>query len=84
MGTLAAVAWTHLRRADAMEAAIEIDRRYGLRERVSSTYALRPEERETEIGQALVRDAQNRVERIEVREHFPLSASWRNFPSMIP
>ena len=56
--------------------------RFGLKERVSSTLALSPEERESAAGQALVADAVRRVEQIEVSERFGVTFSrWIGTPS---
>ena len=70
VGLIAAVAWTLLARASLLEAAIEIDHRYGLKERVSSALALPPADRASEVGEALVVDAVRRLERIDVGERF--------------
>jgi len=83
-GVLTAIIWTFCVRRSALEAAIEIDRRFGLKERVSSTLALGPEERETDIGKALVTDTARRVERIDVKDKFRLSPSWRNLLPLLP
>jgi hypothetical protein len=83
-GLFTAMIWTYCVRRSSLEAAIEIDRRFGLKERVSSTLALGPEERETEIGKALVSDTARRVERIEVKEKFRLSPTWRNALPALP
>jgi rubrerythrin len=72
VGMLAALVWTLATRQQALAAAIEIDRRFGLKERVSSALALESEDRETEIGRALLGDADRRVRRIEVSERFRL------------
>lgn len=78
---LMAAGWTYLRRWQAIDAALEIDRRYGLRERVSSAYALLPEQRETPMGEALIHDAQRRVEQIRVADRFPIALSgWSMLP----
>jgi hypothetical protein len=76
-GLIVAGIWTWAIRRSRLDAAIELDRRFGLKERVSSTLALGPEELETEIGVALVSDAVRRVERIDVREQFRVSPTWR-------
>jgi hypothetical protein len=76
-GFAAAVVWTWFARQDALQAAVEIDRRFGLKERVSSTLALAPAERESPIGQALVRDAIERVERVNLAEQFRLRLDRR-------
>jgi hypothetical protein len=75
-GLLLAGIWTFVRRQTALDAAIEIDLRYGLKERVSSAIALSPEERSSEVGQALVSDANERVRRIDVRERFRPEFNW--------
>jgi hypothetical protein len=76
LGFITAGVWTWLRRRNELDAAIELDHRYGLKERVSSTLALTPEELNSEAGQALLTDAVRRVERIDVRERFGVKTSW--------
>ncbi|MEM8678265.1 MAG: hypothetical protein AAGF97_02820 [Planctomycetota bacterium] len=76
------LAWR--RAATSLDAAIEIDRRFGLKERVSSTLALGSEEAETEAGRALVEDASRRLNRIDVREQFSVRASAWNLLPLIP
>ena len=83
-GLVVAGIWTLIIRRSKLDAAIELDRRYGLKERVSSTLALGPEELETEIGRALMTDAVRRVERIDVREQFQVSPSWRILLPLVP
>jgi hypothetical protein len=84
VGLLMAAIWTYLIRRSRLDAAIELDRRFGLKERVSSTLALSPEELDTEIGQALMSDAVRRVERIDVREEFAVSPTWRLILPLAP
>jgi hypothetical protein len=76
-GLLTAAIWTYVIRRTRLDAAIEIDRRFGLKERVSSTLALSNDELSSDVGQALVTDAIRRVERIDVREQFRVSPTWR-------
>ena len=83
-GLLVASVWTYIIGRTKLDAAIELDKRFGLKERVSSTLALGPEELETEIGQALLVDAVRRVERIDVREQFQVSPSWRFLLPLAP
>jgi hypothetical protein len=73
-----------VRRRGDLDAAIELDRRYGLKERVSSSLSLSAEERQSDFGQALLNDAARRVERIDVREHFGVPMSWRNLLPLLP
>ena len=77
VGLGVSVLLTYFMSRSRMEAAIELDRRFGLKERVSSSLALSSSELQSEVGQALVRDAVRRVERVDVREHFRLKAGWR-------
>jgi hypothetical protein len=84
LGSLVALLSSYLRRASMLDAAIEIDRRFQLKERVSSAVALHPDESGTEIGEALIQDAVRRVERIDVRDRFPIRTGWRAFLPLVP
>lgn len=76
-----ACVWTLLHRVSPLQAALEVDRRFGLRERVSSSLALRPEELASPVGQALVADAARRVEKLYVPEQFPIRVGpWACLP----
>ena len=75
VGLLAAVVWTRVTRTQSLDAAIEIDRRFGLKERVSSSLALSDDQRVTKVGRALLEDAQHSVGRLDVTERFGVSAS---------
>ena len=83
-GLIMAGVWTYWIRRTRLDAAIEIDRRFGLKERVSSTLALTPLELDTEIGKALMTDAVRRVERIDVREQFKVAPTWRMLLPLAP
>ncbi len=72
VGLVAAVAWTLWTVAPPLAAAWEIDHRFGLKERVSSTLAMNPADRETVAGQAVIADANARLRRIAVLEKFPV------------
>ena len=63
-------AWS--KRPSALHAAVEIDRRYRLNERCSSVFSIGEEDRESPVGQALLDDAQRQLERIDLRDHFPV------------
>jgi hypothetical protein len=70
LGVLAAVIRTMYSRDRTLEAAIEIDRRFALKERVSSALAMAPGDLQSEAGQAVSADALKRVKRIDVAEKF--------------
>ncbi len=61
---------TFVGRPSLADAAFEIDRRFGLRERLSSVLVMSKEDTETELGQALAADAQKRAEKLDVRDKF--------------
>jgi hypothetical protein len=80
-GVFAAIAYTWFTRRSVLDAAIEIDRRCGLKERVSSAMAIAPSEAESAAGRALLADAQQRVDGLELRAAFPLRVRW---PALMP
>jgi hypothetical protein len=84
LGLALAGFWTYVIRRSKLDAAIELDRRYGLKERVSSTLALSPDELDSDVGQALMTDAVRRVERIDVREQFRVAPTWRLLLPLAP
>ncbi len=77
LGVLLAAVIAYAAGRGTIDAAIEIDRRFGLKERVSSTLTLTAAERESEIGQALMADAERWVKNIDVGERFRLSPGWQ-------
>ncbi len=84
VGIVWAVGWTLLQRRSPLNAAMEIDRRFGLKERVSSGFALSEEELATAAGQALVQDAARRVERLDISSQFPLQGHWKSLLPILP
>jgi hypothetical protein len=83
-GLLTAIIWCYATRRDELEAALEIDRRFGLKERVSSTYALAPEQLESPAGRALVDDAMKRVERLHVADQFRVRLGRWSWLPLLP
>ncbi|MEK6247029.1 MAG: hypothetical protein N2C12_02550 [Planctomycetales bacterium] len=84
VGLVAAVIGTVLNRHQALEAAIEVDRRFGLRERVSSSLSLSESERATEAGSAVVNDAVRRVDRLNINERFGVQIGRKILLPIIP
>ncbi|MFC1597251.1 hypothetical protein ACFL5Q_04850 [Planctomycetota bacterium] len=84
IGIAAAACWAIFRSRGPVDAAIEIDRRFRLKERVSSALAMSDQERSTPLGQALVDDAERRVRRIHLAEHFRISPGRQMFLPFIP
>ncbi|MFM2096606.1 MAG: hypothetical protein RIS70_3730 [Planctomycetota bacterium] len=83
-GLFIAVIWTFLVRRNALDAAIELDRRFGLKERVSTSLALTTEDRESQIGRALLDDASRRVAQVRVSEQFVIAPGWRVMIPLAP
>lgn len=69
-GGVLAGGWAWFRGRGPLDAALEIDRRYRLKERISSALALEEQQRQTPVGQALVADAQRQAVRIDLAEQF--------------
>lgn len=83
-GVIAACVWTLIARRSALDAAMEIDRRFELRERVASSLSLGESDRDTEAGQALVSDAVRAIDRIDVREKFGIAVNRRAWLPLAP
>ncbi|OHB80682.1 MAG: hypothetical protein A2W31_12810 [Planctomycetes bacterium RBG_16_64_10] len=84
LAMLAAAVWTWLTGGGPLDAAIEVDRRCALRERVSSSLALRAAERDTPAGQALIADALRAIERIDVEGQFPIAVGRNALLPLLP
>jgi hypothetical protein len=68
------LAW--LRRPSAVEAALSLDERFGLKERVTTTLTLGPGEADSPAGQALLADVNSRLEPLRVGDRFPVRVPW--------
>ena len=55
---------------DTQSASIEVDKRFGLKERLSSALSIDEKTSESEVGQALLKDADRSAEVIDVRDRF--------------
>ena len=72
VGLIAAMVWMVATQRKPLAAAVELDRRFALKERVSSTLALSDEQRQSEAGRALIDDAVGRVRRVDVAGKFSM------------
>jgi hypothetical protein len=80
VGVAVASLWTLLRPKSRLEAAVEIDHRYNLRERIASSLTLTADDLATPAGAALLRDARRAIGKVEVAERFGLGLDrgvWR-------
>ncbi len=78
-GVIAAFVWTLVRGLSTLDAAVELDNRFDLRERVSSSLALSPDDAATPAGQALLSDAARAIERVEVGSRFGITLPRRKW-----
>jgi hypothetical protein len=81
---LGSIAWTIVSNRSPLDAAIEIDRRFDLRERIASSLSLTPEEQASQAGRAVVNDALRAVGRIEVDEKFRVRLGRRALWPLVP
>ncbi|WP_425394962.1 hypothetical protein [Aeoliella sp.] len=81
---LGALIATYVTRQSTLDAAIEIDRRYQLRERVASSLALSPTDLDSQAGQALLKDASHRIDRIDIGEKFRPHMDRRAWLPLVP
>ncbi len=84
VGFLVAAAWTLFSRRSSLDAAMEIDHRFDLRERVASSLSLTDEDQTSEAGKAVVNDALRAVGRIEVDEKFRVQLDRRAWWPLVP
>jgi hypothetical protein len=77
LGTVLAL-WASLRAAPSpLAAALAIDQRFDLKERVTTAVSLTPHDQSSPAGQALLADANAKLERVTVPGKFPVRIGWR-------
>lgn len=81
---LSAMAIVFFRSENEVDAAIEVDRRFGLKERVSSTLALSPQECESIFGRALIKDATRRIQPVQIGKRFRVTMSRWSWLPLLP
>jgi hypothetical protein len=75
-GTMLAVLLAVLRAPNKLEAALSLDERFGLKERVTTSLSLDLHTAGLPAGQALLADTTERVRGLDVGERFPLRVRW--------
>jgi hypothetical protein len=77
LGTILAI-WSTIRTAPTnLSAALAIDQRFELQERVTTAFGLALPEQSSPAGQALMADANTRLEKVAVKGKFPVKVGWR-------
>ena len=76
-GLMLAAGLTIARRQSLLNVAVEVDHRFGLKSRLSSTMAMSADDHGTEAGVALAEDAAKEASRIDVRDEFKIEPPWQ-------
>ncbi|MFL5242007.1 MAG: hypothetical protein ACJ8FY_07855 [Gemmataceae bacterium] len=76
MGGTFGVAFAWVRRPAAVSAALALDERFGLKERVTTSLLLSASQATTPAGQALLADVNERVRGLDVASRFPIRVGW--------
>jgi len=72
---IAAAAYAFVAAPSLETVAVEVDKRFSLRERLSSSLSLPERDRGTEFGEALLTDAEKRASQLEVADRFSIRPS---------
>jgi len=75
-GTVLAVILGLWRAPPRLTAALSLDSAFGLKERVTTSLTLAPEQESTPAGQALLADVSQRIKDLDVGSRFPVRLSW--------
>lgn len=84
LSLLVASMLTWISRGSSIEAALEVDKRFGLKERISSALSLDSKSAQTAAGSALIDDANRRVQKVDIRDAFPFKPTWKALLPLIP
>ena len=84
LAVLVNVCLTWIGRPTAGDAAAELDRRFELRERLSSALLIDADDARSESGQALLADANRRAQQIDVRDRFTWGLQQKLLVPLIP
>jgi hypothetical protein len=76
VATLLAAALGLLRAPSRLTAALSLDSAFGLKERVTTSLTLTPEQEGTPAGQALLADVNQRINDLDVGSRFPIRMGW--------
>jgi chemotaxis protein histidine kinase CheA len=72
------------RRPSLVSVATEVDQRYEMKQRLGSVLAMREDDLQSPMGQALVSDAAKRAEQIDLHDRFPLAPSRLSWLPLLP
>jgi hypothetical protein len=76
IASVLAIVLAVMRRPSTQDAALSLDERFGLKERITTSVSLTAAERESAAGVALLADAEHHVAKLEVRAGYPFALRW--------
>lgn len=76
-GTVFAIVLAVLRMPPRVAAALALDERFDLKERVTTALTLSQAQQESPAGQALLADVESRLGLLRMRERFPIRTPWQ-------
>ncbi len=76
-GLVLAAVLTIARRESLLNIAVEVDQRFGLKSRLSSTLAMSADAQSSVAGAALAEDAAKEASMIDVRDEFKIETPWQ-------
>jgi len=77
VGLIAGLSLAIWRRPSVLTAALAFDEKFNLKERVTTYLTLPADQIETPVGQALVRDVEATVAKVDVGGAFPITLPWK-------
>ena len=77
LGLFLAAGLTIVKRQSLLNVAVEVDRRFGLKSRLSSTLSMSADDQASVAGAALAQDAAQQAELIDVRDEFKIETPWQ-------
>ncbi|MEZ6095621.1 MAG: hypothetical protein R3C03_15570 [Pirellulaceae bacterium] len=84
LSLMVAIMWVVRKGFSTSFAAYEVDRRFGLKDRVTSALELGDSDRDSRAGRSLVYDANERAARLDVRDAFPYRFNRRTLWPLLP
>ena len=84
LALLVSIFLTWSARGSDLQVAVEVDKRFGLKERLSSAISIGESDLATNAGKALIEDAVSRAQTIDVRDQFQFKPTWRALLPLIP
>lgn len=84
LGMIATAVITFRTLGSKIDTAVEIDRRFGLKERLSSALNLSDEDAQSQAGKALIQDAEVKAQDIDIAEEFRFKPTWHALLPLAP